>query len=149
MTFANSETKEPARDPRLDRALEELDAVYRLGEDGFYQVGVDLADGRTHLCMLSAATLDVHGVETRFLHAIAAEFEGDLDPELANHLLLRNALMAIGTWCILPMKGDMKRLILVEELDPDMPAEQLGPRIAIAAKTADDLENELTGEDRF
>lgn len=111
-------------------------------------VGFRFSDGRTQLAFL-APVGELKGTTVVDIWSRVMDVNGDLDQRLANRLLRENGSRKAGYWGIEKVAG-VERLgchhaMVLETLDPD----EFKVMVTTVAKSADQLEEELTKKDDF
>ena len=140
---------EPAEcDPRVAHALRSVNCNFQLTPSGDYVLGFELVTGRHHTVIVNSRTAQIGIREMRCVFACGHASEDPFSSEVTTDLLRRNAEYHVGAWEI--TGDDEMQLALLSACVPaDAPAvELLGVALHIA-QTADDVEETLTGDDRF
>ena len=135
-------------DPRVAHALRSVGCNFQLTPSGDYILGFELTTGRHHTVIVNSRTAQIGIREMRCVFACGHASEDPLSSEVTTDLLRRNADYHVGAWEI--AGDDEMQLALLSACVPaDAPAvELLGVALHIA-RTADDVEETLTGDDRF
>lgn len=135
-------------DPRVAHALRSAGGNYQLTPSGDYVLSFELPRDRTHTVIINSRTAQVGMREMRCVYACGYASEDPIPGEVMTELLTRNADYHIGAWEI---TGDdeMRLAILAACIAADSPAVELVCVALCVAQAADDLEESLTGDDRF
>ena len=135
-------------DPRVAHALRSACCNYQLTPTGDYVLRFELPRDRTHTVIINSRTAQVGIREMRCIYACGYASEDPLPRDVMTELLTRNADYHVGAWEI---AGDdeMRMAILAACIPADSSAVELVGVALCVAEAADDLEEGLTGDDRF
>lgn len=135
-------------DSRIQASLEELGFKYEIDKEGDFKVVIRTQDGRTQLVWIISKTQRYGKLEIREIVSPAYLSNEPLSLEVANQLLEDNTLTKLGAWQI--FKQDKGHLAMfVAKIPADSDANNLGDSLEIVARSADAMENKLTGKDKF
>ena len=135
-------------DPRVAYALRSADCNFQLTPSGDYVLNFELVTGRHHMVIVNSRTAQVGIREMRCVFACGYASEDPFPAEVTSDLLKRNADYHIGAWEIAG-DGDIQLALLAACVPADAPAVELIGVALHIAQTADDVEESLTGDDRF
>ena len=132
-------------DPAVAKALDALGYPYEVDEDGDYKMVFDVEEGRTQLVFVRSAVEDygshrIREVWSPGYNAPTAEFSA----EVANRLLEDAQNAKLGGWV-----KQQKLAMFVVKIDADAAGPALADAIEAATHTADEMEQELTGQDEY
>jgi hypothetical protein len=136
-----------ALDPRVANALKAAGLAYVIDE-GDYSLNYTLADGRTQRAWVASKTARIARLEFRDVWSVAYRGQGLLPASLANRLLTENVRMVMGAWQVNQGK-DEYLVVFSYPIAADADAETLQEVIEAVTLSADRMEKELTGEDKF
>lgn len=145
---AQAQVGEPESDRRVKNHLDALDLKYSMTDNGNYKVVFDMGEGRTQLVVIYSNTYDYNGMEIREITSTAmstTDKKGFTQPTLFD-LLERNQTYKIGAWQI---NGGTAPFILEFGIRMSANSSQsaFDELIRLAARMADELEQELTSGD--
>ena len=136
-------------DPRVAKALDELEINYQIDGDGDYRFGFDLGDDRSQIGFIRSATYDFAGVEIREVFSVGLRSFGPFDARTCNLLLVQNSQVKVGAWAVVRDAEDNHLAIFTAKIAADLAGEELLGIIAAVLKTADAMEQRLAGRDDF
>lgn len=132
-------------DPVIARQLDSLKYQYQVDDDGDYKLTFDLDNGRTQLAFVISAVEKFGNFQVREVWAPAYRaVNGEFPEAVANRLLDDSNASKLGGWV---KQGDMA--VFVVKLAADATAGQLDDAIDFVLRSADQMEQELTGKDEF
>ena len=136
-------------DYRIKSKLENLGIKYQITDKGNFKVIFDMGQGRTQMVVINSNTYEYGGMEIREITSIAAIVDSKYDFNQNNlfRLLELNETYKLGAWQI---NGGTSPYILQYALRISANSTQsvLDDLIRLAAKTADEMEQKLTSEDK-
>jgi hypothetical protein len=135
-------------DPRVAYALSSAGCNYQLIPSGDYLLSIELPRERSHTVIITSRTSQVGIREMRCVFACGYASQGPIPAEVMDELLTKNAGYLIGAWEIRD-EDETSFAILSAAVAADCPAAELVGVALCVAETADDLEEGLTGDDRF
>lgn len=138
---ADTATKPPLQDLRVERTLNELGFVYEHDETGEYRLLFETTEDRTHLVWVRPDTDYLLNMEVREVYAIANEYIGGVPGAIPMELLEANGQFVLGAWAI-----DETAIVFVTKIRANASAAELEAALLATASTADELEAELTGD---
>lgn len=132
-------------DPRVGRLLDEADVRYTVTDEGDYGVNFTMGGGRTQVAIVRSATSEYDDLELREIWSYGYEAppeEGDRIPgAIANRLLEENNTTKMGGWA---RQGG--HAVFVLHVGADTDASTLSTVLQFALRSADTLEEELSGD---
>jgi len=132
-------------DPRVTGLLAELKLNHEVGDDGDVRVGFETEGGRKQIIVVSSQTSQFGAMEIRELFSPAVFFDGFLDVELANAVLVINAEMKMGSWRILRGSGRVQSaLTFGVQIDAGASAASLLTSLHLVCAATDEMEKQLT-----
>lgn len=148
LSSAHAQIGEPESDSRVRNQLESLGLKYSMTDNGNYKVVFDMGEGRTQLVVIYSNTYNYNGMEVREITSTAMSTDdkrGFTQPTLFD-LLERNQTYKIGAWQI---NGGTAPFILEFGIRMSANSSQsvFDELIRLAARMADELEQELTSGD--
>lgn len=135
-------------DGRVARLLTEAGLGYVVDDEGDYRLKFSLDDGRSQIAWVASATAKLGDFEVRDLWSIALRGTGQVPPEVANGLLQANAQQTLGAWQV-QRSGEEYMVVFSAPLDVKADAKTLALALDAVMKTADAMEQALTGGDVF
>lgn len=137
-------------DSRIPALLEELGLRYRFVDCGQFEVPISLDNGRTQKVYIASGTYRVDQVEVREVSSPGFVAEAAPHADIANALLAHNAEVPIGSWRLHRHQHDGGcTAIFSIHIAADTNAATLSTVIQQAARAADTVERQFTGEDKF
>lgn len=125
--------------------LEAKGTPYTIDEDGDFQIVVRMDDERTQLVWVRSVVEETSYQRVREIWSPAFQSRVDsFPPSVANRLLEDSHRRKLGGWV---KQGNVA--VYVVKIDADASADVLDEAIDSAASVADELEQDLTGEDNF
>jgi hypothetical protein len=144
-----SQAQAPAvADSRVARLLTEAGLSYAVDDEGDYRLSSALDDGRSQVAWVASATAKVGDLEVRDLWSIAYRSTGQVPQEIANGLLQANAAQTLGAWQVQRL-GEEYLLVYSAPIDAKTDARTLALALDAVMRTADAMEQALTGKDEF
>lgn len=132
-------------DKAVGRVLDTLKYPYEIDEDGDYKLVFDVEGDRTQLVFVRSAVEEYGTHRVREIWSPGYNAPGKQFPlAVANRLLEDSQDAKLGAW----VKQDQLAMFVVK-VDATASAEVLGDAIDAAMRTADAMENELTGTDEY
>ena len=135
-------------DARVARLLTEAGLSYAVDDEGDYRLSFALDDGRSQVAWVASATAKVGELEVRDLWSIAYRSTGQVPQEVANGLLQANAAQTLGAWQV-QRSGDEYLVVFSAPVDVKTDAKTLALALDAVMRTADAMEQALTGKDEF
>jgi hypothetical protein len=135
-------------DKRVQVLLDELELKYEIDSDGDFKVIFELFEGRSQAAFIRSETAQLGKFEIREIFSVAHISEGPLDAELANTLLIQNAIVKIGSWRVSTC-DDSCIVAFAAQIAANTDSRSLLTALHAVLQTADDLESKLDEEDRF
>ena len=138
-------------DSRVTTTLDELDIPYQyLPSSQQFEIHYPLVCDRSQYVYIDSQAHWVMGVELRRIFSTALVSDDLFEPRTANLLLRENFEMIHGGWSVL-YDPDKKEHFAIFSMTAfaSLPANHLSTIIECVAKTADDMENRLSGLDEF
>jgi hypothetical protein len=136
-------------DPRVAKALEELDINFEVDSDGDFKFGFNLGEGRSQLGFIRSKTFEFGGLEMREIFSVGLNSFGAFDARTANFLLEQNGNVKIGGWAIARDDKDHHLALFSAKIAADLAGELLMGVIYAVLTTADRIEERLSGRDDF
>ncbi len=137
-------------DTRVKSILEQLDLQYEINDNGDFILIFTLEDKRTQLCFLNSGTETYEGMEIREIWSPAYKSTGPISSKIANTLLEDSFKKKIGAWQSLIQSDGITRIaIFSAKIDANCDASTLGPTIVAVVKAADEMEQTLSGTDKY
>ncbi len=136
-------------DPRVAKALDDLDIRYEIDPQGDYKFGFNLGDDRSQMGFIRSRTFEFAGVELREVYSAGLQSFGPFDARTANLLLAQNADVKIGAWEVGHNKEDQHFAVFSATIAADLDGEALLEVIHGVVMTADQMEQRLAGRDDF
>jgi hypothetical protein len=133
-----------APDPLVKRHLEAKGTPYTIDDDNDFAITVDFGNGRSQKVFVISNTYAVDGIRVRELWSAGYESQkGGVIPEtVANRLLEHSQEVVLGSW--VKQKGGYG--IFVIKIPHDASADDLDTAIDTVASSADEIEEEFTGD---
>lgn len=135
-------------DGRVARLLTEAGLGSVIDDEGDYRLEFTLDDGRSQIAWVASATTKLGDLEVRDLWSIAARGTGPVPQELANGLLQANAQQTLGAWQV-QRSGEEYLVVFSAPIDVKTDARTLALALDAVMKTADAMEQALSGKDEF
>ena len=149
VSATTSHAQAPAvADARVARLLTEAGLSYVVDDEGDYRLSFSLDDGRSQVAWAASATARVGELQVRDLWSIAYRSTGQVPQEVANGLLQANARQTLGAWQV-QRSGEEYLLVFSAPVDVKTDAKTLALVLDAVMKTADAMEQALTGKDEF
>jgi len=138
-----------AQDSRVRSALDNAGLKYTITDNGNFKIPFDMGNGRTQVVIVNSKTYEFGGAEIREIFSVAAVVSSKSAFTQNNlfKLLELNETYKIGAWQI---HGGESPYILQFAIraGANTSSSILADLIKLAAKTADDMEQRLTDEDK-
>ena len=137
-----------APDPQVKRHLEAKDTPYEIDADNDFKITVNTGEGRTQLVYVLSETQSTGHLAVRELWSVGyqAPDQETIPADVANRLLSNSHRMKLGGW----VKQGPGYAIFVIKIPAESSADELDTAIDTVAETADEMEEELTGDkDQF
>ena len=135
-------------DARVARLLTEAGLSYVVDDEGDYRLSFSLDDGRSQVAWVASASARIGELEVRDLWSIAYRSTGQVPQEVANGLLQANARQTLGAWQV-QRSGEEFLVVFSAPVDVKTDAKTLALALDAVMKTADAMEQALTGKDEF
>jgi hypothetical protein len=136
-------------DPRVGRALSQLEVRYEITSNGDYKVVFDLGNGRSQVGFITSRTFEFAGFEFREVYSIGLRSFGPFNVKTANALLEQNEQLKMGAWGIVKDAQDNYLAIFTAKVAANLSGQDLMSVLAAVLKTADEVERELGMGDVF
>lgn len=136
-------------DPRVAKALDELDIGYEIDGDGDFRFGFELEDGRSQVGFIKSDTEEFVGMEMREVFSVGLRSFGPFDARTANFLLEFNQTLKIGAWSVIRDAEDNHLAVFSTKIAADLDGKLLQGVIYAVLATADEIEERLSGRDDF
>lgn len=137
-----------AADGRVARQLTDAGLSYVIDDEGDYRLKFALDDGRSQIAWLASGTWKLGNFEARDAWSIAYRGTGQVPPEMANGLLQANAQQTVGAWQV-QRSGEEYLVVFSAPIDVKVDAHTLALALDTVMKTADAMEQALTGRDDY
>jgi Putative bacterial sensory transduction regulator len=139
-----------AADPRIRTALEQLKIPFTIDNDGDFVIELKVDDkGRSQIVYISSKTDKPENLEWRELFSFAQKVDKNVDPQMAQKLLLKNSRLILGAWGLIQNKDGTGYVTFSTKVPADSPPEVLSEAINATLYSSDQGEKELTGKDEF
>lgn len=131
-------------DQRIKKALDELDVIYMIDDDGDYAITIYEAEGRSQLVYVVSETDSIEGFEIRDIFSYAVR---DKAPtlEMTSDLMRTSNKSLIGAF-EMTSGGN---ILYIAKIPANLPPKQLHGIIRAVAAYADDAEKEILGSDEL
>jgi hypothetical protein len=138
-------------DPRIKAALDKAGLQYEVTSDGDFKVVFKFEDKRTQLILINSNTerLKETNMEIREIYSVAYKTSGNLPVEVANQLMKDSQKRKIGAWELINTNSGTSLAIFDAKIGADISNDNLMKVMRLVAIRADNMEQELTGEDKF
>jgi len=136
-------------DPRVRRALEQLECPYEVDADGDFKITVKLAENRTQLVLINSNTESFAGMEIREVYSLGYIGDGDPDEHLLKLLLLENGTVKFGAWRLIESKNGTVGVVFAAHIAASIDAKVLDSIIDVVAAKADEFEKRVSGTDEY
>jgi len=146
-----TDTEDCPPDARVTTALDELDIPYHyLPRSQQFEIHYLLDCDRSQSLYIASQTHWFMGVELRKIFSNALVSDGLFEPRTANLLLRENFEMIHGGWSVMHNEDEKEHFAIFSlTAFASLPANHFSTIIECVAKTADDMENRLSGLDEF
>lgn len=134
-------------DVRVKEALEEADLKYNIVDNGNFHLVFELEGGRTQLVIIKSKTFEYGNMEIREIISIAAKADNKkfFKRDMLFDILERNEQYVLGAWQI--DGGEAPYFLEFSvKLSANSNPKVLNSALILAAKIADEVENELSGD---
>ena len=128
------------QDASVGKKLDQLELKYDVDKDGDYKITMDMGNNRTQLVLVRSSVEDYNGMRIREVWSPGYSGDGAIPANIATRLLENSNEVKWGGWVSMEGMG-----VFVVKMPADASAGDLGLAIAMAAKSADKMEQELTG----
>lgn len=135
-------------DARVARQLTDAGLSYMIDDEGDYRLKFALDDGRSQIAWVASGTSTLGNLEARDLWSIAYRGTGQVPQEMANGLLQANAQQTVGAWQV-QRSGEEYLVVFSASIDAKVDAHTLALALDAVMKTADAMEQALTGRDDY
>ena len=139
---------EVAADERVAQTLEALDLVYTVEENGTYRLQLDFENGRSQIGWISSETKTIGSLELRQIFSPGHYVDGNLSAQMVTRLLQDNADEKLGAWQLI-QDDDQAIALFAARMDTNSSADEFMAALVTVLKVADEMEQELSGSDRF
>lgn len=136
-------------DSRVKQALDSLGLNYEVEDSGAIKVGMRFDDQRTQVAYIASSTSALGDMEIREIVSPANLTDGMLSADMANQLLKDNSSKKLGAWQTVELKEGRHVTLFTAQIDANSSPEQLRSALYAVLNTADTMEEDLTGGDRF
>jgi len=159
-TNDNSDNDQELGDSRVRILLDQLKLSYQIDDNKDFVIAFGIKEDalsdddetRTQIAIISSDTHHIGDFEVRHIFSIGYEAIGELPRNVANALLIMNDNVKLGAWKAIHVKKDGQDGMVAAfqaQVAADTDAQSLFTTLMAVCATADDVENKLTGEDRF
>lgn len=132
-------------DVRAKALLDDAGLKYTVDDDGDFRLLYEFDDGRSHLVFVNSRTSTFRGMEIREVWAVACQTE-KLPENVLRRLLEQNGELKLGAWSLVATEGK-EAAVFVVQLAADTDTRSMVTALQAVSTMADDMEEELTGED--
>jgi len=136
-------------DPRVEKALKKLGLKYEVDEDGDFKLVFAVEDNRTQVVIISSTTETLGKMEIREVWSPIAKFASTPPCDLSLKLLEKHGTFKIGSYQYKKLRSGSYLLVFIVHLSAEAPAEELGSIVRAVARTADETEMAIVGNDDF
>ncbi|MEO1069037.1 MAG: hypothetical protein AAFW95_07935, partial [Cyanobacteria bacterium J06638_6] len=136
-------------DARVEAALDSLGLTYDVQTNGSIKVTMRFEGDRTQAVYISSATSTLGNMELRKVSSPANLTEGPIPTDVANTLLRENASKKLGAWQTVELQDQRLLTLFTAQINANSSPEELKAALGAVLITADEMEVELTGGDRF
>lgn len=136
-------------DPRVRRALEQLECPYDVDADGDFKITVRLTEDRTQLVLINSNTESFAGMEIREVYSFGYIEDREPDAQLLKWLLLENGAVKFGAWRLIESKNGQVGVAFAAHIAASTDAKMLDSIIDVVAAKADDFEKKTSGADDY
>lgn len=136
-------------DPRVKGILDRLGFRYEVDHDGDFKVQVLLPGGRSQVGFINSGTETFSGIEIREIWSVGFIAPGLPNEKLANILLKDNAEVKLGAWRVKQLRDGRSLIIFAAHVSADVDEETLNAALEAVLRKADQLEENLTGDDQY
>lgn len=141
-------TDDRTPDPRIQEALDALNLNYEIEDDGSYKVGLQFEGDRTQVAWINSSTTTLGSMEIREIVSPAYLTSGSLSSDIANQLLRDSAQKKLGAWQTY-QNDEQAIAVFTARVDANSSVDDLEAALYAVLYSADQMEEELTGGDRF
>ncbi len=135
-------------DKRINQQLQAADLKYTIDDDGDYRLLFSTKDERSQQVFMKASTERYDDFEIREIFSPVLQPDKPMSTALMSKLLAHNNTVKIGAWRTMG-PPDALTLVFAVQLDAAANQSTLLSVLEAVVNTADDMELELSGEDRF
>ncbi len=139
----------PAPDERVRRALTHANINYSVDKYGSFEIVISTDDGRTQLVTIDSETSAYGSIEVRRVWSPAQVLEEAPSAKLAHHLLIDNGNVKLGAWQLSAQKDGGVAILFQAVVGADIDPNSLQDVLRFVARKADELEEQIGGDDRF
>jgi hypothetical protein len=125
-------------DPRVEKALKKLGLKYEVDEDGDFKLVFAVEDNRS-------TTETLGKMEIREVWSLIAKFASNSTCDLSLELFEKHGTFKIGSYQYKKLRSGSYLLVFIVHLS----AEELGSIVRAVARTADETEMAIVGDDDF
>ena len=134
-------------DHRVKDRLDALKLEYIITPEGNFWVIIQFDDERAQAAYISSKTRFIGDFEIREIWSTAYISEGFLDNDTANTLLLENQKQSLGAWRLTEEGNNSFLANFCVQVEANSSPNLLLQALGVVLKTADDMEEKLTGGD--
>ncbi|MCK4414877.1 MAG: hypothetical protein KAY32_15185 [Candidatus Eisenbacteria sp.] len=132
----------PKHDERVRKILKEDGVQYTVDTDGDFKVIFQMGDDRTQMAFIRSRTEEYRNLEIREIWSFGYQSSTDVFPaEVASRLLEDTFIKKLGAWAKIG-----QRALFVVKVSADANSESLMSALQMALESADEMEEELTGD---
>jgi len=136
-------------DPRVEKALKKLGLKYEVDEDGDFKLVFAVEGNRTQVAFINSTTETLGKMEIREVWSPIAKFASTPPCDLSLNLLEKHGTFKIGSYQYKKLRSGSYLLVFIVHLSAKAPAEELGSIVGAVARTADETEMAIVGNDDF
>jgi hypothetical protein len=139
-------------DPRIRSALDKAGLQYEITGDGDFKVIFKFnEDKRSQVILINSNTERIKetNIEIREIYSVAYKTNGNLPVEVANQLMKDSQKRKIGAWELINTSAGVSLAVFDAKISADTSTDNLVKIMRLVAIRADNMEQELTGEDKF
>lgn len=137
-----------AQDARVEKALKKEGLKYETTETGRYKLLYETDGGRTQIVFINSKTQRLGEFEVREVWSPVYLSSSNLPGNSALALLQANSDYKVGAWELTSSDGQYMVSFSVK-LPADLDAGMLSSVLSAVASTADEVEKQLSGEDKY
>ncbi len=136
-------------DQRIEKQLKAASYHYQIDDDGDFKLTFGTAQERSQLVFISSRTHTLGKLEIREIFSPAYVTTEPLLATIARRLLSENEHTKLGAWRISPQADDATAVVFAMQIPAEIDLDLLDALLAAVVNTADEMEQELTGEDEY